>query len=115
LSFKDALRQQKSHFLFSNVKIRLVQTVGIFITMNPGYLGRTELPENLRTLFRPCAMVQPDFDLISEILLVAEGFIQAKTLAKKFITFYSLCKELLSKQVCLEGCYGDMGILSFID
>lgn len=44
-------------------------------------------------------MVVPDFELICEIMLVAEGFIEAKILARKFITLYSLCKELLSKQV----------------
>jgi hypothetical protein len=49
----------------------------------------------------PCAMVVPDFDLISEIMMVAEGFTDARLLARKFITLYSLCKELLSKQVCL--------------
>jgi hypothetical protein len=48
---------------------------------------------------RPCAMVVPDFDLISEIMMVAEGFTDARLLARKFITLYSLCKELLSKQV----------------
>ena len=49
--------------------------------------------------FRPCAMVVPDFELICEIMLVAEGFVDARALARKFITLYSLCKELLSKQV----------------
>lgn len=48
---------------------------------------------------RPCAMVVPDFELICEIMLVAEGFMDAKLLARKFITLYTLCKELLSKQV----------------
>lgn len=50
----------------------------------------------------PCAMVVPDFDLISEIMMVAEGFTDARLLARKFITLYSLCKELLSKQVLLN-------------
>lgn len=93
------MKQHKQQFLFMDKTMKLVSTVGIFITMNPGYAGRSELPENLKTLFRPCAMVVPDFDLICEILLIAEGFIDAKNLAKKFITLYSLCKELLSKQV----------------
>ena len=47
-------------------------------------------------------MVVPDFELICEIMLVAEGFIEARLLARKFITLYTLCKELLSKQVCFN-------------
>lgn len=43
-------------------------------------------------------MVVPDFELICEIMLVAEGFQEARILARKFITLYSLCKELLSNQ-----------------
>lgn len=48
-------------------------------------------------------MVVPDFELICEIMLVAEGFIDARLLARKFITLYSLCRELLSKQVSILG------------
>lgn len=44
-------------------------------------------------------MVVPNFELICEIMLVAEGFIEVRLLARKFITLYQLCKELLSKQV----------------
>uniref|UniRef100_A0A182IVR3 Dynein beta chain, ciliary n=4 Tax=Anopheles atroparvus TaxID=41427 RepID=A0A182IVR3_ANOAO len=97
-SVQDAIRDKKSKFDFMGEFISCVPTVGIFITMNPGYAGRTELPENLKALFRPCAMVVPDFELICEIMLVAEGFQDARVLARKFITLYTLCKELLSKQ-----------------
>ena len=65
--------------------------------MNPGYLGRSELPEGLKALFRPITVVVPDLELICENMLMAEGFIYAKTLAKKFVTLYFLCKDLLSK------------------
>ncbi|XP_044764909.1 dynein beta chain, ciliary [Coccinella septempunctata] len=97
-SVLDAIKNKKVTFDFMGEPISLIPTVGIFITMNPGYAGRTELPENLKALFRPCAMVVPDFELICEIMLVAEGFQEAKILARKFITLYTLCKELLSKQ-----------------
>ncbi|ERL83802.1 hypothetical protein D910_01050 [Dendroctonus ponderosae] len=96
--YKDAIKDQKKIFFFLGQDIGLIPTVGLFITMNPGYAGRTELPENLKALFRPCAMVVPDFALICEIMLVAEGFQEARLLARKFITLYTLCKELLTKQ-----------------
>ncbi|KAM3873375.1 dynein axonemal heavy chain 11 [Diretmus argenteus] len=97
-TIQDAIRNKKKRFLFQDEEIALKPSVGIFITMNPGYAGRAELPENLKALFRPCAMVVPDIELICEIMLVAEGFLGAKLLARKFITLYTLCKELLSKQ-----------------
>ncbi len=97
-TIQDAIRNKKIKFTFMSQNITLNPTVGIFVTMNPEYLGRTELPENLKVLFRPCAMVLPDIELISEIMLVAEGFMEARSLARKFITLYTLCKDLLSKQ-----------------
>lgn len=67
--------------------------------MNPGYAGRTELPENLKALFRSCAMVVPDIVLICENMLMSEGFTSAKELSKKFMCLYDLAKSLLSKQI----------------
>ena len=85
-------------FTFSNEVIALVPTCGFFITMNPGYAGRTELPENLKVLFRSCAMIRPDLEPICENMLMAEGFIKARALSIKFVMLYELCGELLSKQ-----------------
>ena len=111
-SVLDAIRSKRGRFVFEDEEIGLVPTVGAFITMNPGYAGRTELPENLKALFRPCAMVVPDFENIIEIELQAEGFLQAKMLAHKFITLFALSRELLSKQMHYDwGLRAVKGIL----
>ena len=79
-------------------EIRINRKVGIFITMNPGYAGRTELPDNLKALFRPVTMIVPDLLQICEIMLFSEGFEGARVLAKKMTTLYKLAREQLSKQ-----------------
>jgi dynein heavy chain len=89
----------KNTFLFFEEEIGLKITVGFWITMNPGYAGRTELPENLKALFRSCAMVVPDIVLICENMLMSEGFSTAEDLSKKFMCLYDLSKSLLSKQM----------------
>jgi dynein heavy chain len=95
----DAIKFGKERFFLQDDEISLDPTCGAFITMNPGYLGRAELPEGLKALFRPITVVVPDLQLICENMLMAEGFVEAKNLAKKFTTLYFLCRDLLSKQM----------------
>ncbi|KAL2765787.1 dynein axonemal heavy chain 2 isoform 1 [Daubentonia madagascariensis] len=98
LSILSALAASLTRFHFEGFEINLVWSCGIFITMNPGYAGRTELPENLKSMFRPIAMVVPDSTLIAEIILFGEGFGNCKVLAKKVYTLYSLAVQQLSRQ-----------------
>jgi len=98
LAIMEAIKARKTEFLFMDIVIKCNWQCGLFITMNPSYAGRSELPDNLKSLFRPVAMMVPDLALIAEVMLQSEGFQNSRPLAKKTVTLYSLMIQQLSKQ-----------------
>ena len=77
-------------------QVKVHDDMAIFITMNPTYSGRSNLPDNLKKLFRSLAMTAPDSTMIAEVTLFSQGFRSAEKLARKLVPFFRFVDEFLN-------------------
>jgi len=98
LTIQRGLIERQQNIELLGQTIRLHENVGIFVTMNPGYKGRSNLPDNLKTLFRSVAMVVPDRKLIAQVMLYSQGIVSATHLSGKLVDLFQLSESLMSNQ-----------------
>lgn len=84
--------------IFQGLQLKLHPMRFISTTMNPDYVLRSELPDNLKILFRTVSMVIPDFNVIGEIHLLSSGFVDARNISFKITLLCKICAEQLSIQ-----------------
>lgn len=78
-----------------------ILTVPSMVMSTCSYAGRVELPDNLKSLFRPVAMMVPDTGMITEVLLFTHCFTTATKLALKLTRFFEAINAQISAQVCV--------------
>ena len=98
MGLKNSTMERTAEIELIGRQLKLSARTGIFITMNPGYAGRSNLPDNLKKLFRSVAMSKPDKELIAEVTLYSQGFNTAKEISRQVVPFFDHCHSRMTTQ-----------------
>lgn len=90
---------QYVNFEGCNLNLNISGNICVNINLESGY---TDLPDNLKVLFRSVSMMAPDITKIAEIELFVGGFLHAKNLAVKLAVAYKLLSEYLGRKSCFS-------------
>lgn len=101
-NISKTVQSQADYVFIDNLEIKINPECFVCVTMNPSYIGRNELPGNLRILFRNITMIVPDLQFISELTLFSLGFTQYQVMSNKVINCLRLCAQRLSPQLHYE-------------
>ena len=100
-SIQRVLKKKEDTLMILEKTVPVNHHAAIFVTLNPvgkGYGGRSNLPSNLKVLFRPIAMGFPNKTKIAEVALISDGFLNAKVFGEKIIYVFSTAQNLLTLQ-----------------
>uniref|UniRef100_A0A8W4FGK9 Dynein axonemal heavy chain 3 n=1 Tax=Sus scrofa TaxID=9823 RepID=A0A8W4FGK9_PIG len=99
LSIQQAIIRKLKMFIFEGTELSLNPTCAVFITMNPGYAGRAELPDNLKGLSETIILllIPSSVFFISVIVIHLCLFFKSSS-SLKIVATYRLCSEQLSSQ-----------------
>ena len=92
-----ALQSGQDQLDFEGSLVRIDRGCALFVTTD-SLQEENHIPDNLRVLFRPVAMANPDLAMIAELTLLSQGFAEARVLSKKVASMVELCDGLLSSQ-----------------
>ncbi|XP_076762246.1 dynein axonemal heavy chain 7 [Xylocopa sonorina] len=100
ICFSQAVTTNLKTIMFNGTSLKLNPTGHICIITKLGLSKCSNIPDNLKTLFRTVSMVVPDMKRIVEVKFSAGGISNSKLLTLKLITLYKILSEQLWCELC---------------